>query len=135
VADIILAADANGVIVRALLGDVTDAAMRATAHPNAVGAPLVFDSESNAATVADLRVSTGPYRLLAGVLTKNGAPVTLAADSPETTFRRQLATLLQDQRDYPGLATPTAAQTVATTRSQARLLLLLAKLAQRNGWL
>jgi hypothetical protein len=80
-------ADASGVILRAQSG-VEPGAPPVTPMPPIEGVitqTLDFDDESNQALVADLQASTAPYRLTAGVLTKNGAAVTIAG--PGRTLR------------------------------------------------
>jgi hypothetical protein len=127
-----LHAETNGVLLRYLANATEEA--RYPDAPVGTAATLTIDEATNAALLADLAASTDPYRLVAGVLTKGGVPQVIAADSNETTYRKALATLLQDQRDYVGVATPTAAQTAAATKSQAKLLLLLTRALQRAGW-
>jgi hypothetical protein len=50
-----------------------------------VASSLDFDTESNAALVADMGASLAPYRLLAGVLTKDG--ITVTPNGPGRTLR------------------------------------------------
>jgi hypothetical protein len=82
-----IAAAADGTILRF----VHSAALEAQ-YPNppaGTDESLSFDERSNAALVADLGVSTDPYRLQGGVLTKNDTPVVIAAESAETVAVRE----------------------------------------------
>jgi hypothetical protein len=50
-----------------------------------VATTLDFDTESNEALVVDIQANRAPYRLIAGVLTKNG--VTVTPNGPGRTLR------------------------------------------------
>lgn len=60
-------------------------------------ATLSFDEHSNDALAADLSRSTDPYRLVDGVLTKSGAPVTVNPPPAEKVEREAAAADLRDQ--------------------------------------
>jgi hypothetical protein len=100
--------DAKGTIVRAIL---TEASLVFNSPPvEAAGPPLTFDATTNAGLVADLLTSTDPYRLVEGVLTKGGEPVTitpppvdqLAAD--RATVLQAFATIVPDPAAQEALA-------------------------------
>jgi hypothetical protein len=74
-------ADTQGALVRTLLSD-QEAASFAEAPVEASGEPLHFDHITNPALVADLRTSTDTYRLVDGVLTKDGVVVTITPPAP-----------------------------------------------------
>lgn len=127
-------ADGSGVILRVAHTAALEAVFP-DAHPGTAAQLSIDETQpANEALLADLLANPGGYRLIGGVLTKSGVAQAVAADSAETTYRKALATLLQGQRDYLALGSPTAAQTTQAVQSHAKLLLLLAKLAQRNGW-
>lgn len=81
---------------------------------------LSFDAETNAATAADLALSTDAYRLSGASLTKAGAPVAIAADGENETVRKQAAQTVADLTTYLGLANPTNAQNVLALKTIAR---------------
>jgi len=69
--------------------------------PNSIGTPpapeatqsLDLDTVTNAALLNNLRVNWDAYRLNAGVLTRNGTPVPIAADGSRARERKQLAAI------------------------------------------
>lgn len=81
---------------------------------------LVFDQDTNAATAADLALSTDAYRLAGSTLTKDGTPVAIAADGESTTVRKQAAQTVADLTTYLGLANPTNAQNILALKTIAR---------------
>lgn len=81
---------------------------------------LSIDPESNAALVADIGVDSTRYRLVAGVLSKDGVTVTLAPDSENETVRKQAQQTVSDLTTYLGLANPTNAQNSAVLKTLAR---------------
>lgn len=82
---------------------------------------LDFDGESNAALVADIGNNPTRYRLLAGVLRKDGVTVTLAPDSESEIVRKGANQTVADLTTYLGITgTPTNAQDLAFKRTVAR---------------
>lgn len=60
-----------------------DADAKYADSPPGTVSTLDFDADSNATLVADLSKTTEPYKLLAGVLTKDGFTVPIAPDAPD----------------------------------------------------
>lgn len=77
-----LYADAAGGILRAQTG-VEPGAQNVMVFPplDGVASTLDLDDETNGALAADLTANAAPYRLSGGVLSKAGAPITIAAPS------------------------------------------------------
>lgn len=86
---------ADGTLLQALLSGAEEA--RSPAAPAGTGTPLVFDHATNPALVADLRRSTDPYRLAAGVLSKGGVPVPINPPDPAVAERATATADLRDQ--------------------------------------
>jgi hypothetical protein len=119
-------AAANGTILRFL----HTAALEAE-YPNppaGTDESLTFDERTNAALVTDLRLSADPYRLNAGVLTKNDTPVVIAADSQGKTAVSELTAQFQAAYDRltdvidNDATTDTAAEVRAEFRFAARVI-------------
>lgn len=108
------------------------AGFRATAEEEALfpipdGMTVVeADNDSNTALLTDLRRSTDAYALAAGVLTKNGVPVTINPPTQGTL----------DRNDLPALLTKLEADTslsAAELRKALRIVLRHARNAQVSG--
>jgi hypothetical protein len=102
--------------------------------PEGTAGFLEFDPESNHALAAALSESTDVWRLLGGVLYRDGQPVVINPDSTTTTERRQALALVQALKTFNGLdpATLTAAQRTAelwkAQKANNRLTLILGRL-------
>jgi hypothetical protein len=114
-----LYADASGVILRFLPTREMEA--RYPTPPGAATATLSFDEATNQALVQDLAASTDSYRLTAGVLSKNGSPVSITAEGPDRQDRAALATIDGELAAYISLSSPTASQTVAVVKLLCRV--------------
>jgi hypothetical protein len=105
-------ANAAGTIL-GLDRDDAEAALRGGPRPGATQS-VTFDEATNAATLTDCLANPDAYRVVGGVLQKNGVAVTPAADAPATADRRavknNLAPIFAALR--AGTATPAQQQRV-----------------------
>lgn len=65
------------------------------------------------------------FRLIAGILFQDDAPVVINPDGEKESLRKQIATLVQNGRDYVANSSPTNAQTTAAVKNIIRLLIYL----------
>lgn len=124
-AEILIRARADGLIVDLLRGGVRTMPRENDPPTQA----LSFDDETNAATASDLIGDPIRYRLLAGVLRKDGTPVVIAADGEGRSLERMAADIDTQFATYLALATPTNAQIAAEVKLLTRVVRQLAKRA------
>jgi hypothetical protein len=130
-----LYADANGVLLRAVLSDAEEE--RFPDPPNDTAEMLEIDADTNPQIVAALtghlpEILWQDVRLSGGILSYKGQPVTVAMPSAAYSERQQALTLARALKAYNGLSNPTQAQTVAAVKANNRLTLILGRLLLRE---
>ena len=89
--------------------------------PGDAAAIVDFDEDTNAALLADIRANLASYAVtVGGLLQKDGATVTPAADGDRAALRRQAAQAVADNNTYLAIGSPTNAQNLAQIRALTR---------------
>lgn len=92
--------------------------------PAGTASTLTFDEDTNTALVADLRINSGSYTLLAGVLRKSGVVQVINADSSDRTARNALQAVIPKLRND-----------TATDNERNRVLLVILRILRDAGLL
>lgn len=86
-------------------------------NPAPSGTFFEFDEDTNAALVNEIASNLKPFTVITGVLKRNGATVTPAADGDKAAVRKAAANAISTNDTFLALANPSNAQILAQVKA------------------
>lgn len=124
-----LYADSTGAILRLVKTDTEEAT-----PPAGTVTTIDVDADTNAVLLHGLDTDWNSHKVIGGVLTRNGQPVTVNPPSDEHTERDAVAALDAQLTAYLNLPAPTAAQTAAIVKLLVRAVRYLVRHTIIGQW-